>query len=91
MDARPLKDEVFKNYLKLFKKEIEIVNPKRIILFGNQVSSIVLEQKIKVSEVRKKKFEKDNHEFYSVFYPVGNGTFNIDKAIEDILYIKRLE
>lgn len=91
IDARPLKDEVFKNYLKLFKKEIDIVNPKRIILFGNQVSSIVLEQKIKVSEVRKKKFEKDNHEFYSVFYPVGNGTFNIDKAIEDILYIKGLE
>ena len=91
VDARPLKDEVFKNYLKLFKKEIDIVNPKRIILFGNQVSSIVLEQKIKVSEVRKKKFEKDNHEFYSVFYPVGNGTFNIDKAIEDILYIKGLE
>ena len=91
IDARPLKDEVFKNYLKLFKKEIDIVNPKRIILFGNQVSSIVLEKKIKVSEVRKKKFEKDNHEFYSVFYPVGNGTFNIDKAIEDILYIKGLE
>ena len=25
---------------------------------------------------------------YSVFYPIGNGRFNIDKSIEDILYIK---
>ena len=80
-----------KNYLKLFKKEIDIVNPKRIILFGNQVSSIVLNEKIKVSEVRKKKFIKDNHEYYSVFYPVGNGIFNMDKAVEDILYIKGLK
>ena len=91
VDARPLKDEVFKNYLKLFKKEMNIVNPKRIILFGNQVSSIVLNEKIKVSEVRKKKFLKDGHEYYSVFYPVGNGRFNMDKSIEDILYIQGLE
>lgn len=25
---------------------------------------------------------------YSIFYPVGNGGFNIDKSIEDILWIK---
>lgn len=25
---------------------------------------------------------------YSVFYPVKNGNFNIDKSIEDFLYIK---
>ena len=35
---------------------IEIVNPKIIILFGNQVSSIFLNQKITVSTVRKKLF-----------------------------------
>ena len=70
---------------------MNIIKPKRIILFGNQVSSIVLGEKIKVSEVRKKKFEKDNHEYYSVYYPVGNGIFNMDKAVEDIKYIKELE
>lgn len=91
VDARPLKDDYYKAYLKLFMKEMSIVKPKRIVLFGNQVSSIVLGEKIKVSEVRKKKFIKDNHEYYSVFYPVGNGIFNMDKAVEDILYIKGLK
>lgn len=87
IDARPLKDEVFKKYLKLFFKEMEIVKPKKIILFGNQVSSIVLNQKISVSEVRKQEFIYKNYKFYSVYYPVGNGFFNIDKSIEDIKYI----
>ncbi len=91
VDARPLPDSVYKKYLKLFFKELEIVNPKIIVLFGNQVSSIVLDKKISVSEVRKKKFikkiNKKEYEFYSVYYPVGNGRFNIDKAIEDINYI----
>ena len=90
-DARPLKDDVFFNYLKLLEKEIEIVNPKVIILFGNQVSSIFLNQKITVSTVRKKLFNKTinnkTYKCYSVYYPVGNGIFNIDKAIEDIIYI----
>ena len=91
VDARPLKDEVFLKYLNLLEKEIEIINPKVIILFGNQVSSIFLNEKISVSQVRKKEFKKliNNKEYkcYSVYYPVGNGFFNIDKAIEDIKYI----
>lgn len=87
-DARPLNDKIFLEYLDLFFKEIEIVKPKKIILFGNQVSSIVLNEKISVSTVRKKEFNYKNFCFYPVYYPVGNGSFNIDKAIEDILYIK---
>ncbi len=88
MDARELPDQVFRDYLKLFMKEMEIVNPKVIILFGNQVSSIVLGEKISVSEVRKKEFNlKNKFKCYSVYYPVGNGRFNMDKSIEDILWI----
>lgn len=91
LDARPLPDKVYKEYLHLLEKEIEIINPKIIILFGNQVSSIVLGEKISVSKSRKKKFIKkiNNKEYniYSVFYPVGNGRFNIDKSIEDINFI----
>lgn len=88
IDARPLPDSVYKDYLNLFLKEMEIVKPKVIILFGNQVSSVVLGEKISVSQVRKKEFLlKNKFKCYSVFYPVGNGSFNVDKAIEDILYI----
>ena len=92
MDARELPDNIYKEYLYLLEKEIEIINPKVVILFGNQVSSIVLNDKISVSQCRKKLFKKDingkKYNFYSVFYPVGNGRFNIGKAIEDIIYIK---
>ena len=91
LDARPLHDSVYKKYLELLKKEIKIVNPKVTILFGNQVSSIVLNQKISVSQCRKKlfkeKIENKEYKFYSVYYPVGNGRFNIDKSIEDIKWI----
>lgn len=95
IDARCLPDSVYIKYLKLLEKEIEIIKPKVIILFGNQVSRVVLGEKISVSQCRKKAFEKkiDNkvYKFYSVFYPVGNGRFNIDKSIEDILYIMKKE
>ena len=56
VDARPLTDSVYKEYLELLEKEIDIINPKVIILFGNQVSSIVLKEKISVSVCRKKLF-----------------------------------
>ena len=90
-DARLLPNSVYKEYLDLLLKEIEIINPKIVILFGNQVSSIVLNEKISVSTCRKREFIKEingkKYRFYSVFYPVGNGRFNIDKSIEDIKYI----
>lgn len=91
VDARVIPDNVYKEYLDLLKKEIEIVNPKVIILFGNQVSSIVLDKKISVSQCRKELFKEQinnkEYKFYSVYYPIGNGRFNIDKSIEDIKWI----
>lgn len=91
IDARSLPDSTYKEYLELLKIEIEIINPKVIILFGNQVSSIVLEETVSVSKCRRKEFKKKikekEYSFYPVFYPVGNGRFNIDKAIEDIKWI----
>ena len=91
VDARPLPDSVYKKYLGLLEKEIEIIKPKVVILFGNQVSSIFLNEKISVSLCRKKVFTKkincNKYKCYSVFYPVGNGRFNINKSIEDISYI----
>ncbi len=95
IDARSLPDSVYLKYLKLLEYEFEIINPKVIILFGNQVSSIVLNEKISVSKSRKKCYQKNingkNYKFYPVFYPVGNGRFNIDKSIEDIKWIIKTE
>jgi hypothetical protein len=87
-DARPLPDNIFIQYKDLLKEELKLINPQKIFFFGNQVSSIMLEQPIAVSTTRQKKFslEIDGKEFesYALFYPVGNGRFNQHKAIEDI-------
>lgn len=92
IDARLIQNSVYEKYLNLLEQEIEIINPKIIILFGNQVSSVFLKEKVSVSQCRKKKFIKiingKEYKCYSMFYPVGNGRFNIDKSIEDILWVK---
>lgn len=91
VDARPLNDDVLKQYLDLLLEEIDIIKPKVIITFGNQVSSIILNKKISVSENRKishnLKIKNDIYKVFPVYYPVGNGIFNIDKSIEDIKWI----
>lgn len=91
LDARPIPNNVYLQYLELLEKEIDIIKPKVVILFGNQVSSIVLGQNISVSKSRKKLYTKNinnnEYKFYSVYYPVGNGRYNIDKSIEDIKWI----
>lgn len=91
LDARELSDAIHEKYLHLLEQEISIINPKVVILFGNQVSSIVLDKTINVSKERKNQYKKiiNNQEYkcYPVFYPVGNGRFNIDKAIEDLKWI----
>ena len=58
IDARPIQNSVYEKYLSLLEKEIEIVNPKVIILFGNQVSTVFLKEKTSVSLCRKKNLQK---------------------------------
>ena len=91
LDARPLSDDILSSYKKLLFKEIDIIKPKVIITFGNQVSSIILDKKISVSECRKKVFDlvinKQIYRVFPVYYPIGNGIFNIEKSIEDIKWI----
>lgn len=90
-DARPLPDSIFREYLPTFHQEILTIKPKCIITFGNQVSSIILDENIKVSEARRKPFSLriGNAPFsvYPTYYPVGQGMRNIDKAVEDIQWI----
>ena len=91
VDARVLPNSVYNQYLDLLCKEIEIINPKTIITLGNQVSSIVLDRTISVSQCRKQNFSKNiagkNYKVYPVYYPIGNGMMNIEKAIEDLNFI----
>lgn len=92
-DARKLSNDVFRDYLDLMKKEIEGLNPKVVVTFGNQVSSVYLGQQISVSKVRKKVFNVEinskKYTTYSIYYPVGQGMRNIDKSIEDLRYVLR--
>jgi DNA polymerase len=88
-DARPLKNDVFKNYLSLIKEEISLINPKAIITFGNQVSSILLEKPISVglykkTESEKIELEKKKFSIFPVYYPVGQGMRNLPLAIKRI-------
>jgi len=91
LDARPLKNHIFMKYLDLFKEEIDILQPKIIITFGNQVSSIILNKNINVSKYRKKfellKINDQKIKVFPVYYPVGQGLRNIDIAKEDINWI----
>lgn len=91
IDAKPIPNKVYKQYLPLLEKEIEIIQPKVVILFGNQVSSVFLGKNISVSKSRKTVYHKEingtTYECFPVYYPVGNGRCNIGKAIEDIKWI----
>jgi len=88
IDARPLSNTIFKEYLELMYEEIRIVNPKRIISFGNQVSSILLGKNISVSNYPKDEKEilvlGNKYSVYPTYYPVGQGRRNMPLAIERI-------
>lgn len=85
-DARHLPNKHYREYLDLLKKEIEKVKPKKILSFGNQISSILLSRQVKVSEFEAN-FEllilpgDKKVEIYPVYYPVGQGMRNMQKSI----------
>lgn len=81
-DARPLNNSVFKDYINLMYKEIEIVNPKKIVTFGNQVSSILLDKNISVSNYPDiEKEDLNGYQIFPTYYPVGQGRRNMILAI----------
>ena len=88
LDARPLPNSVFKEYRDLLLEELNIVKPGKIVVLGNQVSSILLERNISVSKERKNIYDMDvlgiTRKILSTYYPVGQGQRNMDKAVEDI-------
>ncbi|MEJ0053451.1 MAG: uracil-DNA glycosylase family protein [bacterium] len=90
-DARPLPNSVFAACAPLMEEEIDFIRPNVVITFGNQVSSVLLQRPIKVSEVRRKPFELKTkggvYTTYATYYPVGMGIMNMGKAAEDIKWI----
>jgi DNA polymerase len=88
-DARPLPNQIFREYLESTRKEIALIKPRKIILFGNQVSSIILDKPIKISEYKGIKSEalkigETTFRAFPVYYPVGQGQRNIHLAIKRI-------
>jgi DNA polymerase len=91
-NAHGIKDIVFKFSLPNTLKEIEKINPIKIISFGNRVSSILLNKKIEVSNYYKKEkesFKIGNKIFdiYPSYYPVGQGIRKIKKTINRLKHI----
>ena len=89
-DARHLHNSVYREYLELFSAEINLIKPKTIILFGNTVSSIVLNKPITVGTNRRIEHTFQNIKTFTVHYPVGNGRFNLSKSTADLHHILNL-
>jgi len=87
-NAESISNKIFKQYLNLMFKEIEIINPKKIITFGNQVSSILLNKTVSVSNYTGNRYEilalNINYPIYPTYYPVGQGRRNMQKALQRI-------
>ena len=91
-DARPLPNSLFREYLPVVYEEIDKIKPKKIISFGNQVSSIFLQKSISVSNYTKVEFEvfktkTSKHRVYPTYYPVGQGQRNMPRAAKRISLI----
>lgn len=86
-DARHVSDAVFREYLPVMHDEVSAVRPKKIIAFGNQVSSILLGKTVTVSAYTGSKKESLSigekvYDVYPVYYPVGQGQRNTPLAIK---------
>jgi DNA polymerase len=92
-DARPISNTIYKKHLPGMYREIDFVKPKKIISFGNQVSSVLLSKSLTVSDYtsREKEELEINNVPYNVFptyYPVGQGRRNMPiakKRIQKVL------
>ncbi len=86
IDARPLRDAVFKEYREHFLQELTLINPEHVVTFGNQVSSVLLQKQISVSQYagaasESLKVNDLSFAVYPTFYPVGQGRRNLPLAV----------
>ncbi len=88
-DAKWLHNSFFEAYLPSIHEEIHQLQPEKIITFGNQVSSVLLQKPITVSTYDNNAYEtytinNTSHKIYPCRYPVGMWYRNIHKAIARI-------
>lgn len=88
IDARPVANRVYHEYLDLMYQEIESVKPEKIVTFGNQVSSLVLQKPVRVSDYTGNAQETlslgQKYQVYPTYYPVGQGLRNQAVAVARI-------
>lgn len=85
LDARPLGNDVFKKYLKLFWQEVNAVSASKIVTFGAQVSSLVLERAISMQEFHGQVVKYNGFSVMPTYYPVGQGRRNAPYMIADVV------
>lgn len=86
-DARPILDEIYKQYLPSMIQELEYLQPKIILTLGNQVNSVLLQKPISVSNYLNDEYEEiqgTKLRVFPAYYPVGQGTPNMQKTIDRI-------
>jgi uracil-DNA glycosylase family 4 len=66
---RNLKDEEILHGMKHLKKQVEIVNPKIIVLLGEVAYFGFFEKKEKITKIHGKIFYKDGRVFFVTFHP----------------------
>ena len=95
LDARHISNTIYKEYCEHLFQELDLVKPKKIITFGNQVSSIFLNTPISVSQERKHIHKVDingnTYDTLPVYYPVGQGQRNMPMSVEDIKWFTNLK
>ena len=87
--AKPISTKALRAYLPLLFKEISIVQPQNIIVFGNQISSLISGFPVSVKDYLGAKHEKLSisgkpYKVFPVYYPVGQGLRNLPKAVKRI-------
>jgi DNA polymerase len=80
-NRKPKKEEI-EACLPYLKKQIEIINPKKIILLGEVAFSVFFPKK-ELSSFRGKFIKKENKEFFITYHPAAGLRFpKIRKALE---------
>ena len=93
VDARPLSNAVYRVYLPHLMDELVAIQPKYVIAFGNQVSSLLIGRSVRVSDYfgvsgEGIRYGEEQFTVYPTFYPVGQGARNQPRAVEQLRVLR---